>query len=164
MESHLDHERALDFVELQVTQSLPEDFWWQVTPLPDPIACDLVQSGLRVQPDGQCAIAATCRKETAACHLPVFLNQHRNRLHTLAAYLKAHPRSIKEQARVERLLAAVITDPQAALGQAACWPLGDVIIALQVPANASLWTLDADFQPLVEALGLRLYTPTFATS
>lgn len=43
--SHLDRERALDFVELQVTQSLPEDFWWHVTPLPDPLSVIWFRAG-----------------------------------------------------------------------------------------------------------------------
>lgn len=48
-------------------------------------------------------------------------------------------------------------DPQAALGQASCWPLGDVIIALQVPAGAALWTLDKDSASLAQALDIPLY-------
>jgi hypothetical protein len=122
----------------------------------------LVNLGIRPQPSGQFDIANTCRKETATCLLPAFLAQQSNRLDSLAAYLAAHPRAIKDQARVERLLAAVSQNPRVALGQSACWPLGDVILALQVPTNVSLWTLDADFQPLAEALGIRLYIPTFS--
>jgi hypothetical protein len=62
------------------------------------------------------------------------------------------------------LLAAVMTDPRAVLGQAACWPLGDIIIALQVPSGVALWTLDPDFEPLAAALGSSLYSPTPVTS
>lgn len=161
VESNLEYDKALDFLELQVTQNLSEDFWLHVARLPDPILCDLVRIGIRLQQDRQYAIADSCRKETATCHLPSFLFKQSSKLHTIAGYLRAHPRAIKDQARVARLLAAIIEDPQSALGQSACWPLGDVIIALQVPTNASLWTLDADFQPLIEALGLGLYTSTF---
>jgi|GEM_PF-4380847 len=68
-----------------------------------------------------------------------------------------HPKCIKQQSRVEQHLAKVLDEPQAVLGQSACWPLGDIIIALQVPEDAMLWTLDADFEALADALGLRLY-------
>lgn len=162
IESNLDYDKALDFLELQITQNLPEDFWLHVTPLPDPIGCDLVNLGIRPQPGGQFDIANTCRKETAACLLPTFLTHQSHKLHSLADHLATHPRAIKDQARVERLLAAVIQGPQSALGQSACWPVGDIILALQVPANASVWTLDTDFQPLAEALEIRLYIPTFS--
>jgi len=43
--------------------------------------------------------------------------------------------AFKDQVRVERLLTTVIDNPQAVLGQASCWPLGDIIIALQVPSG-----------------------------
>ena len=36
--------------------------------------------------------------------------------------------------------------------------LGDIIIALQVPDGATVWTLDADFEPIVQSLGLTLYS------
>lgn len=96
-------------------------------------------------------------KETATCHLPDFLAQHQPELCTIHDYLTAHPNAVKDQSRVERLLAAAIENPRTALGQASCWPLGDVIIALQVPENATLWTLDSDFAPLLTAVGRRLY-------
>ncbi|MEM7532510.1 MAG: hypothetical protein AAF639_10055 [Chloroflexota bacterium] len=46
------------------------------------------------------------------------------------------------------------------MGQNSCWPLGDIIIALHVPDDAAVWTRDADFEPIAQALGLGLYTPT----
>lgn len=161
VESNLTYARALDFLELQVTQTLPEDFWLHVEPVQDQLGCDLVKSGMSLQPNGQYELACTCRKETAACHLPHFLSMQQSRLHSFATYLAVHPNIIKDQARVEHLLTTVIKTPQAAWGQSSCWPLGDVIIALQIPANASLWTLDADFRSLIEAFDLQLYQPTF---
>ena len=83
---------------------------------------------------------------------------NKDRICTIAEYLAAHPRLLKQQMQIERLLADLLINPRAALGQSACWPLGDVIIALQVPTDALLWTLDRDFEPLVQALGLQLYT------
>ncbi|MEM7539049.1 MAG: hypothetical protein AAF639_43225 [Chloroflexota bacterium] len=35
---------------------------------------------------------------------------------------------------------------------------GDIIIALQVPDGAAVWTLDSDFEPIVRSLGLTLHT------
>lgn len=138
-------------------------FWTHVTPLPDPIVCDLVIAGVLRQPSGNYTVAASCRKESAACHLPDFLVEQRTEIHTIADYLAAHPHTIKDQRRVQRLLAAVLEDPRTALGQTSCWPLGDVIILLQVPTGAALWTLDADFTPLAAALGIPLYQPETAT-
>jgi hypothetical protein len=152
--------RSLLALYLQVL--LARDFWRYVTPMPDPIACDLTAAGVQREPDGTYTVADTCRKEAATCQLPDFLADRQRELGTIADHLSAHSHAIKDQARVERLLATVLADPRAALGQAACWPLGDVIIALQVPSDAAMWTLDADFKPLAEALGLRLYHPAVA--
>jgi hypothetical protein len=138
---------------------LLDRFHHRVSLLPDPISCDLVTAGVSRQPDGVYTVAATCRKEKATCNLPDFMAERQPQLRAIADYLAAHPNAIKDQARVERLLAAVLADPRAALGQAACWPLGDVIIALQVPPGALLWTLDRqDFAVLAIPLGLELYS------
>lgn len=124
VESNLDYARALDFVELQVIDGLAEDFWLNVTPLPDAITCDLVEIGVSRQPNGQCTIADRCRKETAHCHLPNFAGSQRAKLQKFADYLTTHAQVLKDQARIERLLSTVLEDSQAILGQSTCWPIG----------------------------------------
>lgn len=123
------------------------------------IVCDLVAGRITTQADTRFTVADTCRKQRAACHLPDFLTDQRDRLLTLLDYLTAHPRSIKDQPRVEQRLRSVLADPSTALGQSACWPLGDVFIALQIPPDTPLWTRDPDFTPLAAALGIPLYQP-----
>jgi hypothetical protein len=161
-QSYRDYNFARSILEAQIRYGLHQQFWANVIPISDPIACDLTAAGVQRQSDGTYTVADTCRKEAATCQLPDFLADRHQKLGAIADHLAAHSHAIKDQARVERLLATVLADPHAALGQAACWPLGDVIIALQVPADAALWTLDADFKPLAEALGLRLYHPAVA--
>lgn len=134
-------------------------FWHNVAPLSDTIVCDLITVGVTPQVDSTYTVADSCRKQQAACYLPDFLVAHSAQIRTVLDYLSAHRRCIKDQGRVERLLRAVLVNPRAALGQSACWPLGDLIIALQVPPNTALWTRDPDFKPLAAALGIPLYTP-----
>lgn len=150
---------ALEALQLHIQFELPVRFWRQVEPLPDPIGCDLVAAGIKRHAQ-RFTVADSCRKEQAACHLPDFLADHRVELQTIAAYLVAHPQVVKEQARLERLVRTVIDDPRSALGQSSCWPLGDIIIALQALPDTQVWTIDADFQPIAQALGLSLYRPT----
>ncbi len=158
-ESQANWERALHLLDHALSFDLQSQFWAHVAPLSDPIGCDLVTTGVSRQPDGAYSVADTCRKKTAACRLPNFLAERQTELRATADHLATHPNVIKDQPRVERLLAAVLADPRAALGQAACWPLGDIIIALQVPPDALLWTLDKrDFAALSVPLGLELYT------
>ncbi len=148
---------ARDILDIYLRSTLLDRFHHNVSLLPDHIGCDLVATGIRRRPDGTYTVADACRQENAICRLPEFLAEHKDELHTVASYLAAHPNVIKQQPRVERLLKAVLSDPRAALGQASCWPLGDVIIAIQVPLDAALWTLDSDFEPLAAALGLRMH-------
>lgn len=154
-----DWEFARYVVEEAVESGLRTQFWTHVQALSDPIGCDLVAIGSRRQADNTFTVAATCRRESAGCHLPQFLTEQRSRLQAIADYLTAHPRVIKNQAKVERLLTDVLHDPRTALGQNACWPLGDVLIALQIPPNTALWTRDPDFKPLAAALDIPLYSP-----
>jgi len=148
---------AYDRVEDQITDGLYLHFWDNVVPVSDPIVCDLVTNGINQQSDDCYSVASSCRKELATCHLPKFLNEHKAELSNVANYLSAHPKSIKDQPRLERLLAAILKDPQAVLGQSACWPLGDLIIALQVPPDAQVWSLDKDFATLAKILDIKRY-------
>lgn len=158
-QSYQDWAFARDLIKEQIRTGLQDHFWQNVTALPDPILCDLVKTGVVYQSTGLYSVAATCRKEQAACHLPEFLRQQQTKVSAIVDYLAAHANVIKEQDRVMQLLAALMRDPRAALGQGACWPLGDLIIALQVPPDAVVWTLDADFAALTTALGLRNTNP-----
>lgn len=151
---------ATALLELYLQLLLKRIFWHRVAALPDPIYCDLVSIGINRQPDNRYTVADTCRKEIAACHLPDFLVEQRSRIQTIANYLSAHPRAIKDQPRVERLLASIQVDPRSVLGQTNCWPLGDIIILLQVPSECAVWSLDPDFAPLAQTLALSLYSPT----
>lgn len=157
--SHLERDNALELLKVQIHHDLPMRFWRHVHPLADLIACDLIVAGVTLLAHEQYTVADRCRKETAACHLPDFLADHRSELRTIADYLAAHPNVLKGQARVDRLLQTVIDEPRAVLGQSACWPLGDVIITLQALPDAAIWSIDADFAHLTQALGLMLYQP-----
>lgn len=148
---------AQDLLELNLRSLLVDRFYHRVSLLPDSINCDLIVAGHKLEPDSTYAVADTCQKETASCFLPDFLASHRPELRAITDYLAAHPNTMKDQERVLSLLTSVLVEPRAALGQMACWPLGDVIVALGTPADAALWTLDGDFQPLAAALGLQLY-------
>jgi len=156
-ESRADWEYASYLLNHALSFDLQRQFWAHVTPLPDPIGCDLVATGVQRQPDGTYTVADTCRKRDATCRLPDFLSAHELELRAIADHLAAHPNAIKDQPRVEGLLTSVLDDPRAALGQNACWPLGDIIIAIQIPPDTAIWTTDPNFGPLTGALGLRLF-------
>ncbi|MEZ4707278.1 MAG: hypothetical protein R3A44_08735 [Caldilineaceae bacterium] len=159
VQSQLDRADALSLLHITIRYGLRRRFWQYVAPIDDAIECDLVAAGTTNAQDGSYAVAASCRKQTAACLLPAFLAENAGKLQILLDYLTAHAQCIKDQIRVEQALRKILLDPRDALGQRSCWPVGDIIIALQVPPDAALWTRDPDFAPLAAALGITLYQP-----
>lgn len=141
-------EIAQYMLDQEIKYGLHTRFWTHVSPISDSITCDLVTKGIVKQSDGKFIVADSCRKENASCHLPRFLDENQTKLQTILEYLKAHPNSIKDQTRVQSLLERALTNSHDVLGQSSCWPLGDIIIILQVPDGAMLWTLDGDYQSL----------------
>src|SRR4029079_7427500 len=95
---------ASQLLSAQISYALRQKFWSHVTSTPDPIVCDLVTTGIVRQPERTYAVAASCRKESAACYLPTFLAAHQQELHIIADYLARHPHVLKDQVRLERLL------------------------------------------------------------
>lgn len=157
--SHLNLDDAADLLKVQIRRELQKRFWRNVTPIADQIVCDLVVLGVSFLPNGTYAVADTCRKENATCSLPDFLAHCRAELRLAVEALTTGTFEIKEQAKVVRLLQAIIADPRAVLGQMMCWPLGDLFIILQTPVEMPIWSLDADFEGLAKALNRTLYIP-----
>lgn len=156
--SHLDVEKGLLYLRIYLDYRLHDLFWHQVEPLNDTIRCDLLTPAVARQANDVYLVPDSCRKDTAACLLPDFLTEQKTKLNTIADYLSAHTNVIKDQPRVEQLLQVVQNDPRSALGQASCWPLGDIIILLHMPADCAIWSLDPDFAPLGQALGFSMFS------
>lgn len=63
-------------------------------------------------------------------------------------------------ARMGRLAGEILADPILARGRNCTWYLGDMIIALELPQNAALYTTNhRHFAPLLAILGKKLHTP-----
>lgn len=119
-----------------------------VEQLSDPIACPLMNlqaipqaNGYRLEPN------LGYRRGAMPCHIIDFLQGHRNALQELAAALQEAYPPIADACK------RVLKNPTDAQGNT-CKTLGDVIIALQTPADAILWTTDASFDLICPALGI----------
>jgi hypothetical protein len=59
-------------------------------------------------------------------------------------------------------LRKVNADVTKALGERTCWALGDVIIALEAPDDALIYTADGHFEVISKAIGKQFYrSPNF---
>ena len=62
--------------------------------------------------------------------------------------------------RMGQLARRIIEDPVLARGRNCTWYLGDMVIALELPANVPLYTTNRrHFEPILSILGKQLYTP-----
>jgi hypothetical protein len=99
-----------------------------------------------------------CRREEARCSLSELLEAHKEHLRAILDAFENVPstkRDNRAMGVLQRLLAS--NDFETAKGQRNCWPLGDTIIALEVPENVPVYTLDHHFDVICEALGKEQY-------
>jgi hypothetical protein len=153
----------LEFLDGQI-QELDQDFLYfmpsednRQPPIPleivDGTQCDVV---LRLSAGESADI--TCSKTKAVCRIADLLNQN---IGVFAEIANAYMRTPKEQRdekmtkAIQRLLAGNFQS--AGKGQQSCWPLGDAIIALEVPLDAEIYTKDRHFDVICPAVGRQRY-------
>lgn len=143
-----DARMLLFYLKTLIEYEFHEVFTQGIELLPDPIACPLMDlraipqaTGYRLEP------ALAYRRSTMPCHIVDFLQEHRIALQDLALALhQTYPQMAEACWRV-------LENPTDAQGNT-CKTLGDVIIALQTPADAVLWTTDASFDLICPVLGI----------
>lgn len=132
---------------------LQQTFFEQIDEVVSSTACDLIQPDYVMLPSGR----ISCRRETARCSLPELLAQNREaiqRLQADAVALNALETNTKQT------LTDITADFTLAKGERNCWALGDLIITLECPSDALLWTTNTrHFEPLCKAFGKRLFYP-----
>jgi len=143
-----DARMALLQLENLIDYRLADLFDADVTELPDPITCPLMDlravsqgDGFRLDPD------IPYRKGQMPCHIVEFMAEHRTQLQALAEALAA------DYSKMATACRRVLADPREAQGST-CKTLGDVIIALQTPEDAILYTTDTSFDIICPTLGI----------
>jgi hypothetical protein len=116
--------------------------------------CDLLKPGCVV--GDHVSSRLSCNAATARCQLVALLPAHQDELRAVeAAWTSAPPEPVDTEALTA--LRRVLENPRAALGERTCWRLGDLIIALEVPEDAAIYTTDGHFGILCKALGKELF-------
>lgn len=143
-----DARMLLFYLKTLIEYEFHEAFTQGIELLPDPIACPLmavravpVAIGYRLEPN------LAYRRGAMPCHIVDFLQEHRNALQELAVALRGVYPHVAEACH------RVLANPNDAQGNT-CKTLGDVIIALQTPVDAVLWTTDASFDLICPTLGI----------
>jgi predicted nucleic acid-binding protein len=147
--------KLLRTLRIYIEYGLVNRFMLGVDELLDTTACGLARE--RPAPLGEVyRLRTQCTRPAKECDLAERLAEHQSELRVLANGLKDHPESAL--ARVSGLCRRILEDPAMARGRNCTWYLGDLIIALELPADAALYTTNhRHFEPLCTLLGKRLY-------
>ena len=146
---------VLRILELYLESGLERRFMANIGTLTNATDCDLAKYPLIQRADGYYQLTTTCNKRRVRCQLPAFLEQNAHSLQKIEQFLKRH--AATEYQELLKKLAQVTTDFSQARGQRTCWKLGDIIIALESPEDALIYTTDKDFERICTALGRKLY-------
>ncbi len=146
---------VLRILELYLEGGLERRFMENITTLTNVTDCDLAKYPLIQRADGYYELTTTCNKKRVRCQLPAFLQQNAHSLQRIEQFIKQH--AAGEYQELLEKLAQVTTDFSQARGQRTCWKLGDIIIALEAPPDALIYTTDKDFKTICTALGRKLY-------
>lgn len=127
------------FLSFQINYLQYEGFFDIVDEVINYTDCDLVKA---TAPLGdRISSRLSCNATKAQCQLVSFLSAQREELRRIEAAIASASPEIKDT-RALAALQRINTDVSRALGERTCWAVGDVIIALEVPADALIFSDD----------------------
>ena len=150
----------IDYLEYNLNITIPERFFESIDEYINYTNCDLVRHGVPV--GDYLHRRLSCNARRANCTLVSFLQQHQAELQKLELALAAAAPE-KVNPRTLAALKKINVDILKALGQRTCWHLGDVIIALEAPDDAFLYTTDEHFGLICSVLGKQLFLESEAS-
>jgi hypothetical protein len=144
----------IDYLEFNIERVIPARFFQGIDEFITDIDCDLVRPNVPVGDYFQGRFS--CNAVIAQCSLVDFLERHKGELLALEhALAQANLGQINPSAL--RALRRVNKDVTKAKGERTCWALGDVIIALEAPKDALIYTTDRHFEVICKAIGKQLF-------
>ena len=150
-------EKVLYTLHAYIEYGLVQAFMTGVNQISDATGCGLAQERPR-RVEGTYRLRAQCRRNVKECRLEEWLADHSAALDSIVPHLCASGEPAL--ARIGKLLDEFPQMAQVVRGRNCTWYLGDLIIALECPADAALYTTNRrHFQLLCVQLGKRMYEP-----
>jgi len=145
-------DRLLIQLEDYIEETLSEIFLLYIdATIPDLVGCALPAP--RKTSEGTYEFRTTCQRATAPCRLPSFLQKNATLLRQMDEAIQAQG-AHSEWRQMKEALKRIFHNFQVAKGQKNCWPIGDCIIALEMPDDYQLLTLNlTHFRTLCAAIG-----------
>ena len=150
-------EKVLCTLRTYIEYGLVQAFMAGVDQVSDATGCGLAQERPR-RVEGTYRLRAQCRREVKECRLEEWLATYSAALDGVAPHLRAsgEPALV----RIGELLGEFPHAPETVRGRNCTWYLGDLIITLECPADAALYTTNRrHFGVLCAQLGKRMYEP-----
>lgn len=155
------YERKLILSVLQsyIEYSLTSRFMLGIDEILDTTACGLARE-IPVLEQTNYQLRTHCTRRVKECLLKEYCQVQRSSLQTLADGLQDHPEAAL--ARMATLCVQILQDPDLARGRNCTAYLGDLVIALELPPGAALYTTNhRHFAPICALLGKQLHLPTY---
>lgn len=149
--------RVMRTLQTYIEYGLLNRFMLGIHALLDTTACGLARERPLLR-DNIYRLRTQCTRQFKECILTERLTEHRPALQRLADGLHNYPEPAL--ARMGELCRRILSEPDVARGRNCTWRLGDLVIALEMPADALLYTTNRrHFEPLCQLLGKQLYEP-----
>jgi len=145
------------FLSFQINYLQYEGFFDIVDEVVNYTDCDLVKATASL--GDRISSRLSCNATKAQCQLVPFLSAHREELRRIETAIANAVPEIKD-ARSLAALQRINTDVSLALGERTCWAIGDVVIALEAPADALIFSDDPHFEAICAALKKQRFTPS----
>ena len=150
-------EKVLYTLRAYIEYGLVQAFMAGADQVSDATGCGLAQERPR-RVEGTYRLRAQCRRDIKECRLAEWLAEHSAALNSIAPNLRApgEPALV----RIGELLDEFLQTPQIVRGRNCTCYLGDLIITLECPADATLYTTNRrHFEVLCPELRKRMYEP-----
>jgi len=142
-------------LKMDIQHSLRNRFMIGIDELIDTTCCGLAR-GRPIREGDAFQLRTQCTRAVKECELVALLAKHRAEIEIVAEQLRGH--SDRSLARMAELCAMILEEPDVARGRNCTWYLGDLVIALEAPSDATIYTTNLKhFEPICDCLGKEVY-------
>ena len=153
--SGLGRDKLLSTLERALEAEFMRDFFAGIEVMTDQTGCALAKSR-PVRKGDTYHLDLGCAREIERCDLIRFVESGRDELSAVRVVLEKCGDD-PTLARMADILTEIIEDSSKALGRKNCWALGDIVIALESPPEACIYTSNVrHFEPIATAIGKRV--------
>lgn len=144
------------FLNFQINYLEYEGFFDIIDEVVNYTDCDLVK--VTAPLGDRISSRLSCNATKAQCQLVNFLSAHREELRRIETVMANAAPEVRDN-RALAALQRINTDVFLAFGERTCWAIGDVIIALESPADALIFSDDPHLEVICGGLKKQRFTP-----